>query len=170
MAERKTLLVNGQPERGETMVWSEDQKSLHRGRRVAPRTEVCRPCLVWLQIAPDLKLQGVVLDLNPHGMRIRLIEHLPVGTPIVVQMMRDDEFQVPLSRPIDVKVVRIISGFGGLVDHGVQVEFKPIKRAEEARPVTTTRPRATRRQRARMHTLDVTLGNRASSGYGRRRG
>lgn len=170
MAERKKLVLNGEPERGETMVWSEDQKSLHRGRRVAPRTEVCRPCLVWLQVAPELKLQGVVLDLNPHGLRIRLIERIPPETPIVVQMMRDDAFQVPLSRPIEAKVVRIDSGFGGLVDHGVRVVLKPIKRAEETRPVSIARPRVTRRQRPRMHTLDVTLGNRGSSGFGRRRG
>lgn len=170
MAERKPVLINGQPDRGETMVWSEDQKSLHRGRRVAPRTEVCRPCLVWLQVAPDLKLQGVVLDLNPHGLRVRLIERIPPGTPIVVQMMRDDEFKIPLSRPIEAKVVRIVPGYGGLVDHGVRVELKPIKRAEEARPVASVRPRTVRRTRPRMHTLDVTLGNRASSGYGRRRG
>ena len=170
MAERKPVFIDGQPERGETMVWSEDQKSLHRGRRVAPRTEVCRPCLVWLQVAPDLKLQGVVLDLNPHGLRIRLIERIPPDTQIVVQMMRDDQFQIPLSRPIEAKVVRIDTGFGGLVDHGVRVEIKPIKRAEEARPVSTVRQRVVRYQRPRMHTLDATLGNRSSSGYGRRRG
>lgn len=170
MADHKPVHINGELEPGEEMVWSESQKSLMRGRRVAPRTEVCRPCLVWLQIAPELKLQGVLLDLTPHGMRVRLIERIPPGTPIMVQLMRDENFEVPLSPPIESRVVRNEAVFGGLVDHGVKRILKPIRRAESPRPVSMARARRARHQRTRMHTLDVTLGNRASSGYGRRRG
>jgi hypothetical protein len=170
MTPQKPVHSEGTPEPGEEMVWSESQKSLIRGRRVAPRTEVCRPCLVWLQVAPELKLQGVLLDLNPHGMRVRLIERIPPGTPIVVQMMRDEKFEVPLSPPIESRVVRNETAFGGLVDHGVKRILKPIKRAESPRPVSMGQRRRGRRVRTRMHTLDMTLGNRGSSGYGRRRG
>jgi hypothetical protein len=170
MAAHRPLYIDGEIDHDSEMVWSETQKSLHRGRRRSPRTEVFRPCLVWLKIAPELKLRGVVLDLNPHGLRVRLIERIPPGTPVVVQMMRDEDFEVPLSPPLEAKIMRNDEVLGGLRDHGLRIEQKPIKRAESARPVSLDRQRTPRRTRARMHTLDVTLGNRVSGGYGRRRG
>jgi hypothetical protein len=47
------------------MVISPDNRSMQRGRRRASRTEVCRPCLVWVPEAPEAPFEGVVLDLNP---------------------------------------------------------------------------------------------------------
>ena len=64
------------------MFVSADERSITRGRRAAPRTQVCRPALIWQQDAPDAKRQGVVLDLNPRGMRIRMLEQFEVGTEL----------------------------------------------------------------------------------------
>ncbi|MFP4500157.1 MAG: hypothetical protein ACLFTT_04080 [Candidatus Hydrogenedentota bacterium] len=168
MAAHKPIYIDGEIDHGSEMVWSETQKSLHRGRRRAPRTEVFRPCLVWLQIAPQLKLQGVVMDLTPYGLRVRLIEHIPPGTAVAVQMMRDEEFAVPLSPPLEATIVRNEAVPEGLTDHGLRVEQKPIKQTNTTRPISAYRSRTPRRPRTRMHTLDVTLGNRGSGGYGRR--
>lgn len=170
MAEKRSpLYINGRMTPGEEMIWSPELKSLRRGRRNAPRTEVCRPCLVWGKRDPDTKLQGVVLDLNPHGMRVRLLDTLDVGDVVVIQMMRDEEFNVPLSQQIEARVVRTQPGFGGLVDHGVQVILRPIHRPA-SRPVTIRRLRPRRTPRTRMHTLDITVGDRITGKLGRRRG
>ncbi len=170
MAEkRRPLFIDGRLTPGEEMIWSPELKSLRRGRRNAPRTEVCRPCLVWTKRAPGVKLEGVVLDLNPRGMRIRLLEQLETGSVVVIQMMRDEEFNVPLSQPIEARVVRTQPGFGGLVDHGVQVMLRPIHRPASA-PITIRRSRPRRTPRTRMHTLDITVGDRVTGNLGRRRG
>lgn len=169
MEKKKPVVINGRAESGEVMIWSPEFKSLRRGRRVAPRTEVCRPCLVWNVEIPDIKMAGVVLDLNPHGLRVRLVEEIALQTIVAVQMMRDEEFTIPLSPPINARVVRVSDGFGGLTDHGMQVVLQVIQR-QERRPVTIQRTKPRRFARTRMHTLDITVGDRDTGRYGRRRG
>lgn len=122
------------------MVISSDNRSMQRGRRRARRTEVCRPCLVWSPDKPDEKFEGVVLDLNPRGLRIRMLELFPEGTPLRAQLMRDENFQVPLSQPLSIKVVRVAESPDGFVDHGTALEIARIKRAETVRPVRVARP------------------------------
>ena len=46
------------------MFFSPDSKSLRRGKRIAPRTETSRPCLVWPEDAPEMQMRGVILHLN----------------------------------------------------------------------------------------------------------
>ncbi|HNR29892.1 MAG TPA: hypothetical protein PKI11_03285 [Candidatus Hydrogenedentes bacterium] len=166
----KPVYINGRMTPGEEMIWSPELKSLRRGRRAAPRTEVCRPCLLWRKDEPETKLEGVVLDLNPHGMRVRLLESLDIGDVVIIQMMRDEEFNVPLSQPIQTRVVRAQPGFGDLVDHGVQVILRPIHRAASRPVVITPRPRPRRTPRTRMHTVDITVGDRIINRLGKRRG
>ncbi|MBI2433325.1 MAG: hypothetical protein HYV26_10675 [Candidatus Hydrogenedentes bacterium] len=157
--------------RGEDMFTAEGNKSLRRGRRVAPRTEVCRPCLVWFSGQEAHKYQGVVLDLNPHGMKIRMLESLPAGKRICVQMMRDEEFQVPLSPPIAAQIIRNITDAGGFIDHGVRVILAEIKRPQELKPVKIEPPKVRRRSTiTRMHTVDYTVGEREMRRTGRSRG
>jgi hypothetical protein len=158
MARKNFLLDESRRLAGENMFVSPDQKSLSRGRRSAPRTEVCRPCLVWFPSVPEQKLQGVLLDLNPYGMKLRMLESLEEGTEVVVQMMRDDEFRVPLSQPIHGQVVRREMGFSGFFDHGVKVSVRALPK-----PGPTHFPRSfpqvpSRRRKARMHTADYRLG------------
>ena len=169
MKEKRPVYINGRMTAGEEMIWSPELKSLRRGRRSAARTEVCRPCLVWIDGEPEHKIQGVLLDLNKHGMRIRLMDTLPAGAVVGVQMMRDEDFQVPLSPPICAKVVRTQSGFGGLIDHGLKLIMKPIKRPAP-KPVSIVVRRPRRTARTRMHTLDLTVGDQVSGRIGRRRG
>jgi len=153
----------------EEVVVSTDNRSLRKGRRVAPRTEVCRPVLLWLPAQPEVKFQGVVLDLNPHGLRIRTLESMPMGTSLVIQMMRDEEFAVPLSRPIEVTVTRVGSN-DGFFDLGVQVVLTKIKKAAEAKPVRIDRPNRLTRPKTRMHTLDFQIDDRGLRRTGRKRG
>lgn len=122
------------------MVISTDNRSMQRGRRRARRTEVCRPCLVWRPEDPDQTFEGVVLDLNPRGLRIRMLDAFPEGTRLKAQLMRDENFQVPLSQPLTVKVVRVGHSPDGFVDHGTALEVAKIKRAETVRPVRVARP------------------------------
>ena len=141
------------------MFFTDDMRALRRGKRIAPRTETCRPCLVWAKDDPDSKFFGVVMDINPYGMRIRMMDEIGPGTAVVVQLMRDEDYEVPLARPIDATVVRIQPAKEDLTDHGVQLLREEIAR-QEARPVRIERRPPVRRQRERMYTLDITVGNR----------
>jgi hypothetical protein len=131
---------------------------------------VCRPCLLWVEGREAYRLQGVMLDLNPHGMKIRMLEAMESGTLVVVQMMRDDQFEVPLSQPIRAEVVRAEVSTDGFVDLGVRVRLAPIKRAEETRPVRLERRLPTRYIGSRMHTVDYSIGDRGVRRTGRGRG
>ena len=118
------------------MFFSADSRSLRRGKRVAPRTETCRPCLVWPADAPDINFRGVVMDINAYGMLVRTMDSLPPGTHVMVQLMRDDAFQEPLAKPVPAMVVRNILQDDGFVDHGLQIKQESIRR-EESRPYHT---------------------------------
>lgn len=122
------------------MVISADNRSMQRGRRRASRTEVCRPCLVWLPESPEDPVEGVVLDLNPRGMRIRMLSTFTDGTRLHVQLMRDENFQVPLSQPLTLRVVRSLESPDGFVDHGAVLEVPQIKKAGTMRPIRVARP------------------------------
>lgn len=141
------------------MFFADDMRSLRRGKRIAPRTETCRPCLVWAKDAPETRLFGVVMDMNPYGMRIRMIDQIGPGTAVVVQLMQDEEYEIPFARPIGAVVVRIQPEKEDLTDHGVQVLRDEIAR-QEARPVRIERRPPVRLPRERMYTLDLTVGNR----------
>tara|TARA_R110001592_G_scaffold30011_4_gene107948 strand:- start:1760 stop:2248 length:489 start_codon:yes stop_codon:yes gene_type:complete len=122
------------------MVISSDNRSLQRGRRAAARTEVCRPSLVWLPDDPENKMEGVVLDLNPRGLRIRMLDEFPEGTRLKVQLMRDEEFQVPLSQPLTVLVLRTQGSPDGFFDHGTLLEIAKIRKPGPVRPIRVSRP------------------------------
>ncbi|MBX3177063.1 MAG: hypothetical protein KF886_06880 [Candidatus Hydrogenedentes bacterium] len=134
------------------MVISSDNRSLQRGRRRARRTEVCRPCIVWRPESPEEPIEGVVLDLNPRGMRIRMLQSFPEGALLKAQLMRDENFQVPLSQPLNIRVVRVSKTKDGFVDHGARLEVARIKRAETVRPVRVARPNVELSKANRMFT------------------
>jgi len=146
------------------MFFTEDEQSLRRGKRRAPRTVTCRPCLIWVRDAEDAKFQGVVMDVNPYGMLVRMFDILEQGTEIFVQLMRDEAFQEPLAPPTRGKVVRTSDAGNGFTDLGVQLEQRDIRRPESKPVKFAPKPRL-RYRKPRMHTIDVTLG-----GPRRRRG
>lgn len=159
MARKKNPLLARRTMPNEDMVVSGDSRSMRKGRRAAPRTEVCRPCLVWPAEADPAaveKTQGVVLDLNPHGMRIRALDPYPAGTVLAVQMMRDEEYQIPLSAAIEVRVIRVTEA-DGFHDHGVRLVLKRIRRVGEVRLQRPAQPRPVRRLGTRMHTVDYSV-------------
>ncbi len=144
------------------MYFSRDERSLVRGKRTAKRTETCRPCLIRIidEDVPDI--EGVVLDVTPFGMMIRMIDTISIGTKIMIQLMRDDSFQIPLSKPIEAEVRRHDSGSPGFTDHGMKMSVKDIPR-EKGRPAAMIeRPKVKPRKRQRMHTIDFTVGGDAS--------
>jgi hypothetical protein len=147
------------------MFFSADERSLRRGRRIARRTPTCRACLVWPADAPDMRLQGVVMDINPFGMLIRLLEPLPMDTEACIQLMRDEDFENPLAKPLEGAVVRSIPTSDGFTDIGVRIKLREIPRAE-SRPIRIERRRPLVTRRTRMHTIDYTVGDRG----GRRTG
>jgi len=110
--------------------------------------------------------QGVVMDINPYGMRIRMFESLPPGSAIMVQLMRDEDFSVPLAAPVEGLVVRNKETPEGLADHGVQIRVADIKHAEPARPVrlpaTVLRKITPKGKQTRMHIFDIAVGDRRS--------
>jgi hypothetical protein len=139
------------------MFFTNDQLSLHRGKRGRSRTDTCRPCLVKAKDGSFDDIEGVVMDISPFGMLVRLIESVPVGTELLVQLMRDESFQVPFSSSHEGTVVRIEANAGGFADHGIKLINRDVRRVE-SKPVAP-RPRPTPR-RTRMHTLDVTVGDK----------
>lgn len=152
------------------MFMSADRRSLRRGRRTAPRTEICRPCLVWLKDAPDSQSPGVVLDMNAYGLRIRMYDILPVESSIYVQMMRDDEFKEPLADPVEAMVARVNPDADGFVDHGVRILLKELKRTAPRSIAPTALKPKTAPKAQRMYTLDVTVGERIKGKIRRERG
>ena len=148
------------------MFFTPDMRSLRRGKRAAPRTEICRPCLLWVKGNAGTELQGVAMDVSPYGFRIRMLGALPPDTPVVVQMMRDEDFEVPLSNPVEGKVVRIQPEDTGFTDHGVQLEQKEIRRIE-SKPLRVEKRRPRRTRRSRMYSFDVTVGERRRGRFGR---
>jgi hypothetical protein len=114
------------------MFFSNDERALVRGRRTAKRTDTFRPCLITL--ADGSQIEGIILNLTPHGMLIRVMGTLDIGAALEVQMMRDESFQKPLAEPRFGKVVRIDGTDGVFSDHGV--------RLEQVRAVDRPRPRA----------------------------
>jgi hypothetical protein len=118
---------------------------------------------VWLADTPDLCYNGIALDVSPYGMRVRMLSPLPEGRMIFIQMMRDEEFTVPLTDPIEAKVVRSEPEADGFLDHGFQIlreklESAPVRRA----PARRTEPASTRP--TRMYTLDVLVGDAGHAG------
>ena len=135
------------------MFFSADSRSLRRGKRIAPRTETCRPCLVWPEDAPDMHMRGVILDINAYGMLVRMMESLPPGMRIQVQLMRDEYFQEPLTKPVTAMVVRNVLQGDGFVEHGIQIIQEKIQR-DESKPFRKPlhKPRLRQYTRSRMHT------------------
>lgn len=164
-------LENTRRSKGEEMFLSKDAKSVQRGKRTAPRTEVCRPCVVWREALPEHTLQGVIMDLNPYGMRIRMLAPVEEGADIMVQMMRDEEFRVPLSPPIKARVVRMTGSMEGFVDHGIKVRVAKIRRVREQSAVAVELKSPKRRMSTRMYSLmDLTVDDRGVRRTGRGRG
>ncbi|HRK34305.1 MAG TPA: hypothetical protein PLJ47_06890 [Candidatus Hydrogenedentes bacterium] len=142
------------------MMLSRDNKSLRRGNRRAPRTETCRPCLVWPKEVPGDINQGVIININPYGMCIRMLEPLGPGTPVVVQLMRDEEFRVPLSAPVEGMVVRNADVPDGFMDHGIELLQRVLERKETRYIPVSSRNRGNARGPSRMHTIDFRIGDR----------
>lgn len=149
------------------MFFSKDEKSLIRGKRVAARTETCRPCTLTTIGVESETLRGVIMDMNPFGMLIRTLDHVPLGTDISIQMMRDDEFKKSLSTPRKALVVRQDRLEDGFTDIGVRIVNKQIEKASE-RPIEIERKKPRPQIKpTRMHTLDVTIGGVPRGGRGR---
>lgn len=142
------------------MFLSPDQRSLRRGNRRAPRTETCRPCLVWPKDAAELTNQGVIMNINPYGMCIRMLDSLAPGTTILVQLMRDEEFRVPLSAPVEGMVVRNAEVPEGFTDHGIELLQRALERKQTTVRHAPGRGRTPARGPVRMHTIDFRIGDR----------
>jgi hypothetical protein len=138
------------------MFFSSDERALVRGRRAAARTETCRPCLLTIQDGREV--QGVILNLNAHGVLVRVMEPLAEGVVANVQMMRDDAFSKPMSPPRLGKVVRLDATDGNFYDFAFRFASRelPGRRlivARPARAAATKQPRA----QSRMQVLDLML-------------
>lgn len=141
------------------MFFSQDSLSLRRGRRVAKRTPTSRPCAVWPKDARELEAEGIVLDINPYGMLVRIGESFAVGTVVCVQLMRDDGRKEALSTPLEGRVIRHGKNQGGQVEHGIKVEQKELQREETPAVRVNTRPQSNTQSRTRMHTIDITVSD-----------
>ena len=149
------------------MFFSADERALVRGRRAAGRTETCRPCV--LTLTNGRTLQGVILNLNAHGVLVRLMEPVEIGTVMNVQMMRDEAFSKPMSPPRVGKVIRLDGSDGTFYDVAIKLA---VNRIEGRRAPTPRAPRANaspvfRPAASRMQNLDITLGDTRRGGRGR---
>jgi hypothetical protein len=140
MPPKNPLSLGDRQRDNERLVMSSDASALRKGRRGAPRTQVLRPALLWVPGQEERKLQCVVLDLNPQGMKLRSLELLAEGQRAIVQLMRDEEFTLPLSQPLNVEVVRISEDLPGFYDHGVRVIVAAIKKPAPQQAIHIPRP------------------------------
>jgi len=117
-----------------------------------------------------MAFEGVVTDMSPYGLCVRMMEPVPPGTPIMLQLMRDERFSDPLATPLEGLIVRSTVTDEGFVDHGVQIQRAEFRRAGQSRPVHIERRRSTPYRRggqSRMHTIDITIGDRGTQRSGR---
>ncbi len=140
------------------MFLSDDKKSLRRGRRREQRTDTCRPCRIWPKDAAELSVQGVIINITPYGMCVRMMENVAVGTEVMVQLMRDERFNEPLSPPVEGLIVRVLDDPEGFMDHGVQLLQKQIERHEVRQLYARTVANSKKRTSTRMHTIDFRVG------------
>ncbi|PCJ59543.1 MAG: hypothetical protein COA73_09025 [Candidatus Hydrogenedentota bacterium] len=140
------------------MFFSKDDRSLVRGKRIAKRTDTCRPCQVTLSTPEQTVIDAVVLDITPHGMLVRTMETLPLEIDVSVQLMRDDTFQHALSAARPGRVVRLDDSGSGFYDYGIKLVNLHIPR-NETRPIRIDPPKPdVPRKPSRMQTLDITIG------------
>jgi hypothetical protein len=144
------------------MFFSTDARSLRRGRRRAARTQICRPCLVWPADARDVELEGVALDISPYGMRVRMVETLPPGTRVKIQLMRDEHFKVPFADPVLAQIVRTSGQGDHFTDHGVKIVRETAKH-EVPQAAEAPKQQPQHKHRTRMHTIDLRAGDRRRS-------
>ena len=139
------------------MFFSNDERALVRGRRTAKRTDTFRPCLITM---PDgSQVEGIILNLTPHGMLVRVMGSLEIGTPVEVQMMRDETFQKPLAEPRYGTVVRRDGTDGTFSDMGIKLEHKRAAARPRAKTIITRQaPAEAPRKKALkgMQTIEVT--------------
>jgi len=160
MPPKNPLSLGDRQRDGERLVLSSDASALRRGRRGAPRTQVFRPALIWDVEQPERKHEAIVLDLNPQGMKLRMLEQLPEGVRAVVQLMRDEAFTMPLSQPLNVEVVRSSQDMPGFFDHGLRVVLAAIKKPATQAPINIPRPITPRRPGLRITAADLRKPNR----------
>jgi hypothetical protein len=103
------------------------------------------------------------MDVNPYGMRIRAIEALSRRATILVQMMRDDDFEEPPAEPVEARIARCEPEAEGFFDHGIRIERGGTRRVAP-RPLAEPVKRPARAPGARMYTFDVTVGDRRRRG------
>lgn len=127
----------------EKMFLDISRQRIQRGRRIAPRTPTFRPCIIWKADTPDIKVEGVILDLNGYGMRIRSDAIFNRDDKLYVQMLKDKEYEVPLGEPILTTVVRFLRTPEGKMEYGVKRELQEIKKPEEIKPVRLNPSRPT---------------------------
>jgi hypothetical protein len=149
------------------MFFREDGKSLRRGKRRERRTPTCRPCLIWRKDEPHYRLEGVVMDVNRYGLCIRMLEPIEAGTPVLIQLMHDEEFQEPMAPPMAARIARVTNDGNGFLDHGIEIVREEIRRPESRPVVVERRTAAARRAISRMHSYDVTVGDRRTERYRR---
>lgn len=134
------------------------KKTSEYNRRIAPRIPSCRPCLIWEKDAPDDKKKGVIMNLNRYGLRIRTFEDFKVGQEIFVQMMKDEEYKVPLGIPILNTIVYSIITPQGFIDYGLKRVLSDIKKLGKLGHVEIRRPGSNPRAQTRMYILETKEG------------
>ncbi|HOV60958.1 MAG TPA: hypothetical protein PK349_07820 [Candidatus Hydrogenedentes bacterium] len=148
-------LIQAAARAGEDMFVAPDARSVHRGNRRAPRTEVFRPCLLRRSGDSGDSWEGIVLDLNRYGFRVRTFASLAVGDEVTLQLMRDEEFKYPLSGLLNARVTRKSEAEGGLVDYGMELIVEPISPpTRSGRGGRTAGASAQTRTGTRMHLAD----------------
>ncbi len=140
------------------MYFSNNERALLRGKRRLKRTETCRPCLVHVQ-SDDTPIEGVVLDVTPYGMMVRMIDTLSLGTKVRLQLMRDDNFREPLGAEKQGEIVRHDPAAPpGFTDHGVRMVVSTVPK-NDTRSVDIRGARQPGRSHSsRMHNIDFTVG------------
>ena len=141
------------------MFFSKDERSLLRGKRSAKRTDTCRPCRLIVQATPPYELNGVVLDITPHGMLIRALESIPSGSKLLIQLMRDDSFSKPFSTPHQAIVVRNEGESEGFFDHGVQMHSEKNPAPSRSTTKIDWENPSNRSSASGNARLDVTIGD-----------
>jgi hypothetical protein len=95
------------------------------------------------------------MNLNRYGLRVRTFENFEVGQEIFIQMMKDEEYKVPLGIPIQNTIVYSTITPQGFIDYGLKRILEDIRKAEKWEQVEIRRPSSVSRTSPRMYTLEI---------------
>ncbi len=141
------------------MFFSDDHRSLRKGRRNHPRTDVSRPVVFHPADSPDEKIQGRLRNLSRDSALLESPIFLPIDSEIELNVQKDDKGIGGTLIQIKAIIARADRNEDSIFELGLRLVQSnlPDKKPPTRRPRAVPPPPPTRKP-SRMHILDIIVG------------